>query len=68
MEGAYLNHTRPQYLLSYGEYVSYAKQVPKEERQFVLPSAHKLSFARFQYMHNDAWITLFYQILKLYYL
>ena len=32
MEGAFLNHTRPQYLLSYGEYVSYIKQRPKEDK------------------------------------
>lgn len=32
MEGAYLNHIRPQYLLSFAEFYSYIKQIPKEEK------------------------------------
>ena len=34
----------------------------------VHPSCTRISDKKFQYLANDTWITLFYQIIKLYYI
>ncbi|EAR97253.2 flagellar associated protein (macronuclear) [Tetrahymena thermophila SB210] len=67
-EGALLNHIRPQYLLSYNDYHSYIKQLPKEQNSHVAPQYLKIHPKIYQYIHFDCWINLFYQIIKCYYL
>ena len=61
--GALLNTIRPEYLLKWQEYNSYVMSNPVP---CVIPT--KVSEKNFTYISVDAWITLFYQILKIYYL
>ena len=61
--GAFLNTIRPYYLLSYHEYTLYVKAFPNE---FVHNSALRMSETRFKYLSYDCWITLFYQMMKIY--
>ena len=63
--GAFLNTIRPQYLLSYLDYNAFIKTQSHENFSV---SAIKISENRFNYISQDAWITLIYQILKIYYL
>ncbi|EGR28301.1 hypothetical protein IMG5_179020 [Ichthyophthirius multifiliis] len=67
-DGALLNHIRPQFLLGYNEYNVYLKSQGKEEIQFLHQTMGKLSQHKYTYFCTDSWITLFYQILKIYYL
>lgn len=68
IEGALLNHIRPEYLLSYPDYLAWLKIQPKEKYEYVPENLLRLTLQRFAYMSTDAWIVLFYQILKVYYL
>lgn len=67
-EGALLNHIRPEFLLSFPDYNAYIRQLPKNITETMSPSALRIPSSRFQYLSVDAWTTLFYQILKVYYL
>jgi hypothetical protein len=67
-EGALLNHIRPEFLLSYADFTAYIKQLPRTITDHLAPSAQRLPANRFSYLSIDAWTTLFYQILKVYYL
>ena len=67
-EGALLNHIRPEYLLGFNDYTAYIKLLPKNITDFMTLSSQKLTLQRFTYISIDAWITVFYQILKIYYL
>lgn len=62
--GAMLNTIRPEYLLSQSELTTYYK---KNYNQYALPHANRISSNHFKYLSLDAWSTLFYQILKVYY-
>ena len=62
--GALLNTIRPEYLLKHHEYNTFVRTNPN---QSVMPSMAKLSENKFAYLSNDAWITIFYQVLKIYY-
>ena len=64
-EGAMLNTIRPQYLLSFLDYNAFLKTQPHEN---LTSFAIKVTENRFNYVSQDAWITLIYQILKIYYL
>lgn len=68
IEGALLNHIRPEYLLSYPDYLAWLKIQPKERFEYVPENLLRLTLQRFTYMSTDAWIVIFYQILKVYYL
>ena len=68
IEGALLNHIRPEYLLSYPDYLAWIRNQPKEKFEFVPENLLKLSLQKFSYISTDSWIVLFYQILKVYYL
>lgn len=68
IDGAMLCHIRPQYLLAFNDYHAYIKSLPAEELQFVHPNSLRMTPSRFQYFHVDSWCTLFYQILRVYYL
>lgn len=61
--GALLNTIRPEYLLKYADFNSYIKGNPVQNCNIF-----KISEAKFNYLSTDAWITLFYQIIKIYYL
>ena len=63
--GAFLNTIRPYYLLSYVDYLLYVKLQNNENLHF---SSIKLNETKFNYVSLDAWITLFYQIMKLFFL
>lgn len=62
--GALLNTFRPEFLLKMQEYNFWLKSNPSP----LLNNTHKLSEKLFNYLSCDAWITLFFQILKIYYL
>lgn len=59
--GGLLNTIRPYYLLSYTDYIFFLKIQPCD---YVNPNSSKISENRFSYVSHDAWITLFYQIMK----
>ena len=61
--GALLNTIRPQYFLSHADYNIYLKMT-FTEGQFVI----RITEQKYNYISNEAWITLFYQILKIFYL
>ena len=63
--GALLNTIRPQYLLSFLDYNAFIKTQSHEN---LTNSAIKITENRFNYISYDSWITLIYQILKIYYL
>ena len=65
IEGALLNTIRPYYLLSYSDFTYYLKTHPVS---YLNPASFKLTAAQFSYLSADAWITLFYQIMKVFYL
>lgn len=55
-----LNHIRPEYLLSYPDYLAWIKVQPKEKFEFVPENLLRLNLQRFQYVSIDSWIVLFY--------
>lgn len=60
VEGALLNHSRPEYLLSYPDYLAWLKTLPKEKYENVPESQLRLNIKKFSYLNYDAWISLFY--------
>lgn len=67
-EGALLNHIRPEYLLGYNDYLQYMKSLPAATKQYISQNFLKINSVRHNYISIDAWTSLFYQILKIYYL
>jgi hypothetical protein len=63
VNGAHLNTVRPEYLLSYSDYNKFLKQNPSQG-----DLKPKTLERIFPYLSTESWITLFYQILKIYYL
>ena len=63
VNGAHLNTVRPEYLLSYSDYIKFLKQNPSQG-----DLKPKTLERVFPYLSTESWITLFYQILKIYYL
>ncbi len=63
VNGAHLNTVRPEYLLSITDYSKYLKLNPREENM-----KPKTIDRIFPYISMDAWMTLFYQVLRIYYL
>lgn len=63
VNGAHLNTVRPEYLLSFSDYNKYLKQNPAQGdmKQRTLERI-------FPYLSMESWITLFYQVLRIYYL
>ena len=63
--GALLNTIRPEFLLSSADYNFYVKNLDLE----ICSSKYlKLNSSQHQYISTDAWITVFYQIIKTFYL
>jgi hypothetical protein len=63
VNGAHLNTVRPEYLLSVSDYSKFLKLNPREENM-----KPKTIDRIFPYLSMDAWMTLVYQVLKIYYL
>lgn len=66
MEGAHLNHIRPEYLLSFSDLNLYLGNLPEEKSKFYMPSLLKINTGLFNYLSMESWITLLYQIFKIY--
>mgnify|MGYP000857372246 FL=1 len=66
IEGAQLNHIRPEYLLSFSDLNIYLSNLPAEKSKFFMPSLLKINNSLFNYLSLESWITLLYQIFKIY--
>ena len=65
--GALLNTIRPEFLFNLSDYNAYCKGL-NEKECLVNYKYMKMNFTQHQYISYDSWITLFYQIIKIYYL
>jgi hypothetical protein len=63
VNGAHLNTVRPEYLLSLSDYNKFLKMNPKEENM-----KPKTLERIWPYLAMESWLTMFYQVLKIYYL
>lgn len=63
INGAHLNTVRPEYLLHKDEYSKFLKMYPKEENM-----KQKTVERVFPYLSMESWITIFYQVLRIYFL
>jgi len=63
INGAHLNTVRPEYLLSFNDYNKFLKQNPSQG-----DLKQKTLERMFPYISAESWLTLFYQIMKIYYL
>ena len=63
INGAHLNTVRPEYLLQKDDYSKFLKMYPKEENM-----KQKTVDRVFEYLSKESWITVFYQILRIYFL
>ena len=50
VEGAHLNHIRPEYLLSYSDLNLYLGSLPEEKTKFYMPSLLKMNRSLFNYL------------------
>jgi len=66
IEGAHLNHIRPEYLMSFSDLNMYLANLPAEKSKFYMPSLLKINSGLFNYLSMESWITLLYQIFKIY--
>jgi len=66
IEGAHLNHIRPEYLLSFTDLNLYLGNLPPEKAKFYMPSLLKINSGLYNYLSMESWITLLYQIFKIY--
>lgn len=66
VEGAQLNHIRPEYLLSFPDLNLYLGNLPEEKSKFYMPSLLKINTGLYNYLSLESWITLLYQIFKIY--
>lgn len=63
VNGAHLNTVRPEYLLSLSDYSKFLKLNPREENM-----KPKTLERIFPYLSMESWLTVFYQVLRIYYL
>lgn len=61
-----MNTVRPEYLLSYDEYKKFIKLEFKEISSKLAKEPNQKNY--FEYVSCDSWVTLFYQIMRIYYL
>ena len=66
IEGAHLNHIRPEYLLSVTDLNTYLSNLPQEKAKFYMPSLLKINRSLYNYLSIESWITLLYQVFKIY--
>lgn len=63
VNGAHLNTVRPEYLLSLADYFKFTKLFPKDDT--LKPKTIERVFP---YQQTESWVTVFFQILRIYYL
>jgi hypothetical protein len=63
VNGAHLNTVRPEYLLNTSDYTKFLKMFPKEENM-----KPKVVDRVYPYIAMESWLTMFYQVLRIYYL
>ena len=63
VNGAHLNTVRPEYLLSFSDYNKFLKMNPSPENMKT-----KTLERVFPYISMESWVTLFYQVARIYYL
>ena len=63
VNGAHLNTVRPEYLLNTSDYTKFLKLNPKEENM-----KPKVVERVYPYIAMESWLTIFYQVLRIYYL
>lgn len=63
VNGAHLNTVRPEYLLNTSDYTKFLKLYPKEENM-----KPKVVERVYPYIAMESWLTVFYQVLRIYYL
>ena len=63
VNGAHLNTVRPEYLLNTSDYTKFLKMFPKEENM-----KPKVIEKVYPFIAMESWITIFYQVLRIYYL
>ena len=63
-QGALLNTIRPQYLLGYNDFVFYLKTSSSEGNA----GSMRMTSYKFKYISYESWLTVFFQIMKIYYL
>lgn len=63
VNGAHLNTVRPEYLLSASDYNKFLRMNPKDENM-----KPKTLERVWPYLAMESWLTVFYQVLKIYYL
>jgi len=66
IEGAHLNHIRPEYLLSFADLNTYLSALPQEKSKSYMPSLLKINRSLYNYLSIESWITLLYQVFKIY--
>jgi hypothetical protein len=65
-EGAHLNHIRPEYLLSHRDLAQFLSDAPAESSQCWHSSLKKITPGTFTYISVECWITLVYQVFRIY--
>lgn len=63
VNGAHLNTVRPEYLLHTTDYTKFLKMFPKEENM-----KPKVVERVYPFIAMESWLTVFYQVLRIYYL
>ena len=63
VNGAHLNTVRPEYLLNTSDYTKFLKMFPKEENM-----KPKVVDKVYPFIAMESWLTIFYQVLRIYYL
>jgi hypothetical protein len=49
IDGGFLNHIRPEYLMSYTDYLAWLKTLPKDKYEFVPEAQLRLSPSKYTY-------------------
>lgn len=69
MEGAQLNHIRPEYLLSISELNLYLQEaLTPEQKKCFGSNLTRVNSTLFDYLSMDSWISLLYQVFRIYFL
>lgn len=69
IEGAQLNHIRPEYLLSFSDLNIYLQDVlTADQKKCLSVNLTRVNPTLFNYLSMDSWISLLYQIFRIYFL
>lgn len=61
-----MNHIRPEYLLSFTDLNVHLAALDKEKSKCYMPSLFKINRSLYNYLSIESWVTLLYQIFKIY--